>query len=301
MKVDFFLIGAPRSGTNAMFSYLKKHPNICFSEPKQPEFFSSDLKSTAPYCANADEYHKKFFPHYDVSTHSVVAEGSVFYLYSEKAIENILSYNENAKFLVMLRNPVDMAYSWYSLTYYGGQENVSSFEDAWSLQKVRQEGKSIPKVCVEPKLLQYKKLCSTGAQVASLLQKVDREKICFVIFDDFKDDPRGEYFRVLNFLGLPLFESEDGFAQENANREWRSPWVRRCYQILVGAVKLRRFLGVRRGLGISSYLTKLLPMKQQKRTPLPPAFRKKLQEEFHDDVLVLSQLLNKDLSFWVED
>jgi len=130
---------------------------------------------------------------------------------------------------------------------------------------------------------------------------VRRENICFVVFDDFKRDPRCEYLRVVDFLALPRYESEGGFAQENANREWRSPWVRKLYQLLVGAVKLRASLGIKKGFGISSYLTRFLPVKQQKRIPLSPRFRKKMQEEFRKDLLLLSELLERDLSFWMEE
>ena len=42
---DFFIVGAPKCGTTAMFYYLKQHPEIFMPEQKEPRFFSSDLDS----------------------------------------------------------------------------------------------------------------------------------------------------------------------------------------------------------------------------------------------------------------
>ena len=57
----FFIVGAPRAGTTAMGHYLKKHPAICFSDPKETHFFFAADDSTEPEDLKR-RYLKAFFP-----------------------------------------------------------------------------------------------------------------------------------------------------------------------------------------------------------------------------------------------
>ena len=80
----FFLIGAPRWGTTALSSYLANNPQVCFSRPKEPHYFSL----FAPHASLDDlesAYLARYFSHYRES-HKAVGEGSVSYLYSPDEI-----------------------------------------------------------------------------------------------------------------------------------------------------------------------------------------------------------------------
>ena len=129
---NFFIIGAPKSGTTALSQYLKEHPNIFFSRVKEPHFF--DLDTSKRLKADLPTY-LSLFSEAEPDRHKAVGEGSTGYLFSKVAVSEILKFNPNSKFIVMLRNPVELVQAWHSEMYYEGVENISDFEGAWRLER----------------------------------------------------------------------------------------------------------------------------------------------------------------------
>src|SRR3954453_1540971 len=86
-----FIVGAPRCGTTFLARHLKNHPDVCFSKVKEPHFFSTtDLRNLSDVeleKAVARDYLEKFFPHR--APHSILAEGSVTYLYTPHQLRPI--------------------------------------------------------------------------------------------------------------------------------------------------------------------------------------------------------------------
>lgn len=130
-KPNFFIIGAPKCGTTSLAAWLAEHPQIFMSPIKEPQFFNKDvgfpMKSLQAY--------EKLFK--DASSgHIAVGEATVLYLYSKVAVRNILDYNPDAKFIVCLRNPVDMAYSLHEQWFFNGIEDIEDFKEAWLMQDI---------------------------------------------------------------------------------------------------------------------------------------------------------------------
>jgi hypothetical protein len=109
-KPNFFLVGAPKSGTTAMVQYLATHPDI-FMAKKEMHFFGGDLRFRAPfYRHNLNEYLAEF---QGCNGHCRVGEASVWYLLSSQAASEIYAFKPAANIIVMLREPVEMLYSLY--------------------------------------------------------------------------------------------------------------------------------------------------------------------------------------------
>ncbi len=153
---NFFIVGAPKSGTTALSDYLRDHPNIFFSEPKEPHYFAQDFEKYR-LTKTLEEYLSLF----DESTpnHLAIGEGSVFYLFSSVALKKIYEFDPQAKIIVMLRNPVDLVYSFHSQQLFSADEDEQSFEKAWRLQGVRQQGKHIPRKNRNTNFLNYASIC----------------------------------------------------------------------------------------------------------------------------------------------
>ena len=132
-KPDFFIVGAPKCGTTALAEYLRQHPDVFFSDPKEPCYFCNDFPRKR-YVESESDYTALFRK---AKSGSILGEGSVWYLYSECAIENIYQFNPNAKIIAMIRNPVDLVYSLHSQLVYSGEETISDFEEAWDIQYKR--------------------------------------------------------------------------------------------------------------------------------------------------------------------
>ena len=102
-KPNFFIIGAPKCGTTSVYSWLKDHPYIFMPDFKEPHHFYS------PYGEPIKrEKYENLFMDADME-HFAVGEASVWYLFSGKAIDRILEYEASAKFIVLIRNPIEMA------------------------------------------------------------------------------------------------------------------------------------------------------------------------------------------------
>ena len=135
-KPNFLVVGAAKSGTTSLFNYLTQHSDIYIPEVKECRFFSQLPKNYKglgaeffPNSGITDErvYFKLFCEHED----KVCGDMSNDYLYYyEKSIKNIKKYLGNEiKIVIVLRNPIDRAYSNYMHHIRDGWENIS-FEQA---------------------------------------------------------------------------------------------------------------------------------------------------------------------------
>lgn len=130
---NYLFIGAAKSATTTFFDILKKHEDIFVPKFKEPHFFNIDEN----YLKGLDWYKKTYFK--DINNESIIIDFTPTYLYYKLCAERIFdSLGPNVKFVIILRNPVDRAYSHYNHSKRDGHE-VSSFEDAVKLENERIE------------------------------------------------------------------------------------------------------------------------------------------------------------------
>ncbi|GAH41694.1 unnamed protein product, partial [marine sediment metagenome] len=96
------------------------------------------------------------------SSDLAVGEASPQYLYSKTAIRNVRDFEPNARLIVMLRNPIDLAQAAHMECLYWGVENETNFERAWRLQAMRREGRRIPRSCTQPTVLLWEEMARVG-------------------------------------------------------------------------------------------------------------------------------------------
>jgi hypothetical protein len=291
---NFFLIGAPKCGTTALSLYLRTHPNIYFSRVKEPHFFDSDRPQRVKWSL---EKYLSLFSKADPCLHKAVGEGSTGYLHSKVAVSHILKLNPRAKFIAMLRNPIDLVQAWHSQQVFLGIESIRNFERAWRLEGRRRDGESIPRWCPEPKLLFYSEWGKLGDQIERLFSLTDRNNVKVIMFDDFVADPRRIYEGVLEFLEVPSDGRRD-FSPANENRGLRYPMLQPGIAFV--AYYLRRFRAASgfplwRGVAIFRRLQSL-NSKPALRNSISPMLRAELSDFYREDIQKLSNLLHHDLS-----
>ena len=289
---NFFLLGAPKSGTTALAQYLSEHPNVFVTDPKEPHFYSKDLNHGL--YRDRDRYLALFEA--AGHNHRVVGEASVWYLYSDVAITNILTEYPTAKFIVMLRNPIEMAISLHDQMVYTGYETERNFEKAWELQALRKRGEKIPVWCHEPKLLQYKSDCLIGEQFARISAAIPKGNLLSIMYDDFKDSPEVVWEKILAFLSLEA-DGREAFPIVNAAKARRSFILKRVNDAYC---RLREALGLRGlGTGIFAKLNNWNHVGRSRKL-LNPVLAAKLKAEFFDDISKLERTLDRDLSGWLD-
>ena len=227
LRPAFFVVGAPRCGTTSLCNALKVHPRISLSKPKETHFFircDAALDDDELRRAYLGQHHQDFAVH-----HQAIGDGSVSYLYSPRAIELALRFDPRARFVVLVRNPVDMVPSYHARMVYTLDEDVTDFMAAWSLRERRAAGRDIPKRCRDPRLLQYGEVGRLGQHVERLFDIAGRERCLVILFDDFTRSPATELRRVLDFVGVaPADEVKVRIQREN--RGFKSPWLQRLVE-----------------------------------------------------------------------
>jgi hypothetical protein len=112
---NLFLVGAAKAGTTSLYRELAQHPAIYMSPMKEPHFFSRihpvpDRKAFFPHLTDEDEYLALFE---GATTEELLGEASTSYLWDRHAAARIKRAVPEARILIMLRDPVDRAYSQY--------------------------------------------------------------------------------------------------------------------------------------------------------------------------------------------
>ncbi len=287
---NFFILGAPKCGTTSLAEWLNGHPSVFVCNPKEPRFFNTDWHFlNRPH--TKEDYEQLFV---GAEGYNVIGEATTGYLSSKIAVSKILAYNPSAKFVVCLRDPIEMVSSLHAQRLKEGLETEHSLTIAWKQQTFRSLGKQIPATCTDFKTLLYGQMCSLGEQVDRLLGLVDRNRVCFVLLEDLKKDPVLEYRRILEFLGIED-DRRSSFPVKNMGRIPRLLWLAQIGRILA---RLKKQLGICQNFGIQSWFNQYneVPRENQK---IDPELQAELIDYFKDDVKKLSKLINKDLSHWL--
>jgi hypothetical protein len=305
MRADlncFFIVGAPRAGTTAMARYLKKHPGVCFSDPKETHFFLMAGGKDTPETLRA-LFVKAFFPDVTPET-QILGEGSVSTLYAPEAIERMLRAFPAAKFIVMLRDPVELLRSYHERLVFLRQETEEDFPTAWDLQEERARGENIPARCHDPRILQYREVGSLARYTAQLFQIAGRENCLPVVFDDLTTQTGEIYRQTLGFLGLPE-TGKKKFKKINQRLRYRSKFLQNLY---AGPLMRPVALLMARDPALVAKIqrfTKPLRKRFKKMNSAPietsqldPHFANRLREEFRGDIEELGNLLGRDFSQW---
>jgi len=116
MKVNTIIIGTQKSGTTSLYYYLKQHPEIYFSEVKEITYFDNDK-----FYEKGINYFHSFFRNF--KNQKIIATADVHLLPSATAPGRVFKYNPNIKIIVLLREPVDRAYSAFNYAKKNGWEN----------------------------------------------------------------------------------------------------------------------------------------------------------------------------------
>lgn len=293
---NLFILGAPKCGTTAMSHYLAGHPDIFMSEQagdKEPRFFCSDDWSPVPRKTNSWSQYLNLYREAPCSTR-FLGDATTVYLRSEDAVPEILRTCRDPRFVVMLRNPIDLAVSLHNQRIKNNWETIFNFEAAWRLQAERWAGKRLPYGVPDGRYLNYEVPAMLGRQMNKLTQLVEKRKIYWIFYEDFQHDPGACYRKLLAFLDL----ADDGrsdFAVRNSSTVYKWPYIQK---LLSRLGHFRRALGLR-GFGLATRLSKINSRKGRK--VISKNFERELQQHFEADIRLLSRVTGRDLSHWLLD
>jgi hypothetical protein len=293
-KPNFFIVGAPKSGTTALYSYLSKHPEIFMCRPKEPQFFASDIRGDRRNVNTLSEYLALFHD----AQGTVVGEASTCYLGSQCAAGCIKQFCPEARIIVMLRNPIDVMYAEHSERLFDGTEHIVDFAAAVDSRELRycrfDPFKGQPAVA-----LTYRELTRFSVQVRRFIEVFGRCKVHIIFYDDFAANPALAYANVLSFLDVSP-DHECSCDAVHANRRVRSTIIQDALRNPPESLRriARRLFSPSSRSKAGKYLNRL-NLEYVPRPMLNPQLRKRLELEHASEVRQLSRLLDRDLSAWI--
>ncbi len=190
--VDFLIIGTQKGGTTALFDYLGDHPDIALADEKELHFFDDETRDWASPDYGA--YHA----HFPVPNGRPCGEATPIYCYWPDSLERIAAYNPAMKLILVLRDPVDRAWSGWRMEYARGSETRPF---AWCIREGRQRlFDAAP--WGHHRELSYVERGFYGEQVERLYGLFPREQVLVLRSDDLRRDPTGPLGAARGFLGL---------------------------------------------------------------------------------------------------
>ena len=293
-KPNLLIVGAAKSGTTSLHNYLNQHHDVFMCKPKEPHFLINNEIGTERISVGVSEkklYEKLFL---DGENLKYRGESSVMYLmYPEIVIPKIKEHlGSEVKIVIMLRNPVERAYSGYQhVKRYNIKEDILDFRDAWDVSEQRYF--SNPDM---PPASRYKELGLYYNQVKSYLENFNTH---IIIYEDYKLDFQNEMNKLFDFLEINRMEINSEQQHMVGGWQWQNQKVK---SLMTRKNLLKSFLKI-----IIPFKTvrKLIRQKIQDRnsTHVPTISiedKNMLKDFYKDDVRQLSELLERDLNYWTK-
>jgi hypothetical protein len=292
----FFIAGYPKCGTTSLYAYLKEHTDVFLPELKEPHFFTGDYPG-AREVVSESEYLALYR---DAAPSQLWGDASASLAHSHVALDRILARYPDAKFIMLLREPVAAVRSFHGELLHNLNENVADLERAWRLQAARAEGREIPVTCREPRFLQYAEIFRYRGQLPVFFEQVPQEQRLVLVFEEFFADPRAGYRQVLDFLSL----ADDGrtaFGVLNSARRHRFRRLAAMHRRLVNGngpvYRGMKSVMSRAGIHPSDILSRF-NRKPSGKLPVSETFEAELRDHFRRDVDTAERLLCREIEGW---
>ena len=298
-KVNFFIVGQPKSGTTSLYKYLNQHPDIFFLNNKEPHIFCKDFHKSS------DKFYRKqkYFEYREKSciknlmkgynNQKIIAEATTNYLFSKTSAKEIYNYNKDSKILIILRNPFDYLESLHSYYYTKFIDNNSDINISLEDQKFRKQLKRIPFGVKCPDFLLYSNRVRYYEQIKRYYDLFDENNIKIILYEEFKSN-NSKYLReVLEFLNLKSSSEIDLSSKANTSKSYK-------FSIINKISNSKIFLSVIRKIPMEwkRPLYNLLVKKAQK-SKINEENRKKIKKAIKNDMQKLERFVKKDLmDFW---
>ena len=292
MLPNFLIIGAQKGGTTSLINYLSQHPDVFVPYDKEIPYFHDDEF----YKKGIDNYKKCFsgWKGEKIIGHAPVNTS----FYAEKAAKRIYEFNKAMKLIMILRNPIDRAYSHYWYCRRNCLEDSKSFEKALERElQMLQKDEIIPLSCVY-----YISHGFYYKQINKYLEYFDRNQLLILYYDDFKRDPDEILREIYSFLGLEEISQKEVYGKYNVASMpkfrfiheliFKDNIIKDIYKRIVSE-KFRQY--AKRTIVDKMLKRNLAPFEYP---PMKEETRAFLQNIFREPNRKLTELLGRDFSNW---
>jgi len=296
---DFFVVGAPKAGTTALHAALAPHPQLFMSAVKEPKFFlcdgppptqggPGDAHSYREWIWRQEDYERLFDA---APAGTLKGESTPLYLADRRAMERIHNAVPRARLIVILRDPVDRAYSNWAHLWADGLETIDSFTAACAEEERRTEAGWAP-------FWRYRELGLYGRQLSDLYSLFPREQVLLLRYKWLVEEAPRTLDAVCRFLGVDQGLLHEAPAQNVGTYVPPTPTTRLLQGAMRGGAAVGRMFPPQVWRKVSIPLLWLLQRTPQHRPELTTDDRAELIGYFSDDITLLEELTGWDLTQW---
>jgi len=191
---NFFIVGAPKAGSTSLYSYLANTVGVYMSSVKEPNYFQGDDLEHGPRTVMRFEKSKYLKLFQEVKDEKAIGEASTRYLRDPNSAKFIHEFVPKAKIIILLRDPVERAFSHYLMQKGNGVEKKSLHEVITRKIESIKNGKEEPKTSID-----------AGLYTTSVKRYWDifgKDNVKIIIFEEFIKNPRKTVKDVLDFLSV---------------------------------------------------------------------------------------------------
>ena len=290
---NFMCIGAAKAGTTTLYDILKQHPEIFIPAFKEPHFF--DIPEN--YNNGIEWYEKNYFRNINKK---IIADFTPSYFFEKQAPERIFNeLGKDIKFVILLRHPVDRAYSHYLHSVRDKNEDIG-FEEA-----LRKEDNRIDKFIKNKDYLSYLRNSYYhqglyGEMIERYLQYFSLDNFLFIHFEnEFIIDRKNVIDKLLIFIGLeteinlnldlisnPASKERSKFLKQLMKKKG---WWRKALKFMLPSIQIRQIIRNQ---------VQRANLKEFQKEKLSEKLKTDLYNEyFKEDIIKFEKLTNKKLSW----
>ncbi len=295
---DFLMIGAARAGTTAVHSYLRQCPDLFLPRMKEPNFFAFEGERLACAGPGADYINNSVTGLSDYQAlfagapaGAICGEASPLYLYSDQAAERIRRHVPQARLIVVLRNPVEQAWSHFLYATKQSIETEPDFVRALGLEEARLAAGWQP-------LFGYSRFPRYADQLARFFERFPREQMLIRLYEDLEQDPDRLMAEMLEFIGVRSGFRPDTGQKLNAGGV---PKNRAFQDFLMQPNPVTRAIGLVVPKRLRWAIRDRLAAVNLKPAEggMPDAARAILSDRLGDQITRLGPMIGRDLSGWL--
>ncbi|MGK7946048.1 MAG: sulfotransferase [Microcystaceae cyanobacterium] len=276
----FIVLGGHKCGTSSLHTYLAQHPEITMPITKGEDLLASVNLNLENYANSYDLTNPK----------KILGEVSSVYLHKKRAMPRLQKHFPNAKFVIILRNPIERMVS----HYYHMQKDDLPFTQNFKLEEI----------CLHPEQYLEQGVIENGLYSQHLepyLESFGLEKFLILLFDDFVNNKSAFYKSLFKFIGVDsnfmpdtsIILRKGQVKKENALKKFLySPSVKKT----IGKI-LKPFTNPEQRRALFYRVDNQL---QEKYQPLSSNNMQNLLEFYRKDILKTESLTQKDLSLWLK-
>ncbi len=291
---NFLIVGAAKGGTTALTRFLEGHPQVHIPF-KEPNFFSGwgtrkrfaarpvpELEQ-GKFCGTIEQYRALFARAGDARA---VGEASVSYLADEDAPVHIREVVPDVRIIVLLRQPIDRAFSHFVMNRRLGKELEPDFLTALIDNDRRQAAAWHPSLC-------YLRMSTYAAALERYQALFPAAQRRIYTYDEWNRHPHRVWDDLLEYLGLDRLAMPDFQVRHNRSRLYHPGWN----AMRKGARLVKRLVPA----GLRPSLATYFERRMSYRPVLDPRLRRELTEKYcEEDIRKVERLTGRDLSAWLK-